>query len=65
VCFNLSGAASVPNLTRRRETAFKTSPRLERDLAAIMQQLAPQAQGPTVGAGAPRTAEQGKNKNKG
>ena len=65
VCFNLSRAASVPNLTRRLEASLKRSPRLARDLAAIMGLVTEQAPDATVEAGTPRIADQGKNKNKG
>ena len=45
VCFNLSRAASVPNLTRRLEASLKRSPRLARDLPAIMRLVTTQAPG--------------------
>jgi REP element-mobilizing transposase RayT len=65
VCFNLSRAASVPNLTRRLEASLKTSPRLERDLVTIMRQVTQQVEGATLGSGPPRTAGPGKNKTNG
>ena len=62
VCFNLSRPASVPNLTRRLEASLKRSPRLARDLAAIMRLVTEQAPRARAEPGTPRIAEQGKNK---
>jgi REP element-mobilizing transposase RayT len=55
--FGLSGASSVPNLTRRLESRRKTSRRLARELTAIMRRVTDAA---TVGPEAPGR----KNKNK-
>src|SRR5262249_34963217 len=44
VRLGLSRATSVPNLTRRLEARLKTSPRLARELAAIMRRVMAQAE---------------------
>jgi putative transposase len=48
VRFGLSRATSVPNLTRRLEVRLEDSPRLARELAAIMRQVKAQAAPPAA-----------------